>query len=91
MLSIVGGETPILSNIKLSIMIRFCGLDSPLLLIFRIGDRSRAGVEVGIFEGESRGVAADSAGLSLGGGVVDNFFRGIVGAILPGGGEWREC
>lgn len=63
-------------------MIRFCGLVSPLLLIFRIGDRSRAWVEVGIFEGESRGVAADSVGLSLGGGVVGSFFRRTAGAIL---------
>ena len=83
MLSIVWrGKTPVLSNIRLSIIIRFCGLVSPLLLFFRIGDRSREWAEVGIFEGVSRGVGADSAGLSLGGGVVDSFFRRTVGAIL---------
>ena len=82
-LSIVrGGKTPVLSSIRLSIMIRFCGLVSPLWLIFRIGDRSRAWVEVGIFGGESRGVTAASAGVSLGGGVVDSFFRRAAGAIL---------
>lgn len=62
-------------------MIRFCGLVSPLLNL-RIGDRSRAWEEMGIFEGESRGVAAGSVGLSLGGGVMDSFFRRTAGAIL---------